>query len=56
MVLLRGKTRVDCPRDKKEVSVSRDCAACPDFKHLSLESYTVLVTCSYLEQEQEKSE
>jgi hypothetical protein len=53
MVLLRGKTLVKCPKTNEEVSVQNKCIQCPDFKHVSHESYAVLiVACKYGEKDE----
>jgi hypothetical protein len=52
MVLLRGKTLVKCPKLNEDVSVQNKCVQCPDFKHVGLESYAILiVACKYEETE-----
>jgi len=53
MVLLRGKTLVKCPKLNEDVSVQNKCVQCPDFKHVGLESYAILiVACKYEETEE----
>jgi hypothetical protein len=50
MVLLRGKTKVDCPKDKQEVNIKQACARCDFSGPVSLEGmYTLIVACKFEE-------
>lgn len=53
-MILEAKSTVMCPKDQKEVSVRRECADCPDFKHLSLTGYGINVACKHGERREEE--
>ena len=49
MVLLRGKTMVTCPKDKREVNIKRVCAECEFSGPVSLEGmYTLIIACKFV--------
>lgn len=47
MPLLTGKLTITCPKTNNQVEVKKTCIDCKDFKHVSYQGLTPLISCNY---------